>query len=167
MSGGSLQRAVSTNPTGSHAPAAGLKSSLKSRDLLDQLQTRSPELRAEDAFVVPIWFSQQKTWLRDPLHSDNFVYNFPLLLHLRGPLNESALRRGLQEIVKRHEVLRSVFRLLDGDLVQIIVPAPDLSLTVTDLSGLAESARDARVQQLALEEANRPFDLARGPLFRG
>ena len=106
-------------------------------------------------------------WLRDPLHSDSYVYNFPLLLRVRGPLNESALRGGLQEIVQRHEVLRSVFRILDGELVQIIVPAPELSLPVTDLSGLPESARDARVQELALEEANRPFDLAQGRLFRG
>jgi thioesterase domain-containing protein/acyl carrier protein len=131
------------------------------------MQSESPDLKAEDAFVVPAWFSQQKMWLQDPLHSDSYVYNFPLLLRVRGSLNESALQRGLQEIVRRHEVLRSVFRIMDGELVQIIVPPPELSLPVTDLSGLAESARDTRVQELTLEEASRPFDLTRGPLFRG
>ncbi len=167
MSGSSLQRAVPANPTGSQPPAAGPKSSHRSKVLLGQVQKENPELRAEDAFIVPAWFSEQKVWLRDPLRSDSYVYNFPVLLRLRGPLNERALRGGLQQIVRRHEVLRSVFRILDGELVQIVVPAPELSLPVTDLSDLPESARDARVRELALEEANRPFDLAQGPVFRG
>jgi thioesterase domain-containing protein/acyl carrier protein len=166
MSGSSLQRAIPGNPQG-FQPVAGRKSSPKSRDLLGQLQKESPELRAEDAFVVPAWFSQQKTWFRDPLHSDSYVYNYPLLLRVRGPLNKNALQAGLQQIVQRHEVLRSIFRILDGELVQIIVPAPELSLPVTDLSDLPVSARDDRAQQLALEEANRPFDLLHGPLLRG
>ncbi|HVM59916.1 MAG TPA: condensation domain-containing protein [Verrucomicrobiae bacterium] len=137
-----------------------------SKDLLSRVQRENPELQAEDAFVVPPWFSQQKTWLEDSRRSDTVVYNYPLLLRIRGLLDEVALRGALQEIVRRHEVLRSVFHVIDGELVQIVVPAPELALPATDLSGVEESARDARVQQLALEEATRPFDLARGPLLR-
>lgn len=165
MSGSSLERSIPSNPTGSQPPAPH-RVPHKPKDLLGQVQKESPELRAEDAFVVPAWFSQQNVWLRDPLHSDSYVYNFPLLLRVRGPLNETALRGGLQRIVQRHEVLRSVFRILDGELVQIIVPAPEMDLPATDLSGSPDSEHEARVQELAFEEANRPFDLVRGPLLR-
>ena len=167
MSGSSLQRGIPSSPTGSQPAPAAQKVPHKSKDLLNQIQKKSPELQAEDAFLVPSWFAQQKSWLRDPLHSDSYVYNFPLLFRMRGPLNENALRGGLQKIVQRHEVLRSVFRILDGELVQVILPAPELSLPITDLSGLPESVRDARVQELAFEEARRPFDLAQDPLLRG
>jgi thioesterase domain-containing protein/acyl carrier protein len=166
MSGSRPQRAVPISATAPQQPAAGRKPSRDPKNLLDRLHQISPELQAEDAFVVPAWFSQQLNWLQDPLHSDSYVYNYPLLLRVRGPLNESALRRGLQEIVQCHEVLRSVFRILDGELVQIVVPAPDVSVPFTELSGMSELARDARVRELTLEEANRPFDLSRGPLLR-
>ncbi|HTS18885.1 MAG TPA: condensation domain-containing protein [Verrucomicrobiae bacterium] len=167
MSGSRPQRGVPPSPIGSPQHAPGHKPSHDPKDLLDRLRRISPDLQAEDAFVVPRWFSQQITWLQDPQHSDNHVYNFPLLLCLRGPLNESALRRGLQEIVQRHGVLRSVFRILDGELVQIVLPAPDVSLPFAELSSLAGAARDARVHELTLEEASRPFDLSRDPLLRG
>ena len=78
---------------------------------------------AEDTFVVPAWFPQQKTWLEDPRHSDNPIFNYPLLVRLRGPLNEAALERSLHEITRRHEVLRSLFRITDGELVQVVLAA--------------------------------------------
>lgn len=138
----------------------------KPNELLIWLQKESPELLAEDAFVVPLWFSQQSTWLEDPSNSDSTVYNYPLLLRIRGLLNEGALQQSLQEIVRRHEMLRSVFHMRDGELVQIVIPPVKLTLPVTDLSGLPESEREARCQRLALEEAHQPFDLSKGPLLR-
>src|SRR6266478_7453508 len=79
-------------------------------DLLVWLQRESPELLAEDAFVVPLWFFQQRMWLEDPSNSDSRVYNYPLLLRIRGSLKPDILQQSLQQIVRRHEVLRSVFR---------------------------------------------------------
>jgi thioesterase domain-containing protein len=138
----------------------------KPNELLVWLQNKSPELLAEDAFVVPLWFLQQGTWLEDPANSDSSVYNYPLLLRIRGPLKQDILQQSLQEIVRRHEVLRSVFRNVNGELVQIVVPPEKLTLRVVDLSKGPEPEREARIQQIALAEAHEPFDLARGPLLR-
>jgi thioesterase domain-containing protein/acyl carrier protein/NAD(P)-dependent dehydrogenase (short-subunit alcohol dehydrogenase family) len=135
-------------------------------DLRARMQKKSPELLVEDAFFVPNWFIQQATWLEDPSNSDSAVYNYPLLLRIRGPLNQTALEQSLAEIVRRHQVFRSIFRMCDGELVQIILPPKKQDLPLTDLSGLPEAERDARFQKIALEEANRPFDLAHGPLLR-
>lgn len=145
----------------------GFKTSREPSELLFQLRNENPGLLLEDAFVVPSWFIQQTTWLEDPSNSDSTVYNYPLLFRIRGPLDEAALQQSLHEIVRRHGVLRSVFRLRDEELVQIVVSPQKQSLRMIDLSRLPETARAARSQQLALEEAGRPFDLALGPLRRG
>src|SRR5438128_974803 len=135
-------------------------------ELLIWLQKKSPELLAEDAFVVPLWFFQQGTWLEDPSNSDSRVYNYPLVLRIRGSLKEDTLQKSLQEIVRRHKVLRSVFRRVNGELVQIVVPPEKLTFRAVDLSKGPEAERKARTQQIAMEEGQEPFDLARGPLLR-
>ncbi|SRR6266496_698886 len=145
----------------------GSKTSCERGELLFQLRNEIPGSQLEDAFVVPFWFVQQTTWLEDPSNSDSVVYNYPLLFRIRGPLDEGALQRSLHEIVRRHGVFRSVFRMRDGELVQIVVSTQKQTLRLIDLSGLPESAKEVRSQQVALEEAARPFDLALGPLLRG
>ena len=146
---------------------SGFKVSPEPGELLFELRNENPGLQLEDAFVVPFWFVQQTTWLEDPSSSDSAVYNYPLLFRIRGPLNEDALRRSLHEIVRRHGVLRSLFRMRDGELVQIVVSPQKQSLRMIDLSGLPETTRETRSEEFALEEAARPFDLALGPLLRG
>src|SRR5262245_54340857 len=145
----------------------GFKTSGEPSELLFQLRNENPGLLLEDAFVVPCWFVQQTKWLEDPSSSDSAVYNYPLLFRIRGPLDEGALKQSLQEIMQRHGVFRSVFRMRNGDLVQIVVSPQKQTLRMVDLSRLPESAREARFEQLALEEAARPFDLALGSLLRG
>ena len=145
----------------------GFETSPEPGELLFQLRNESPGLLVEDAFVVPHWFFQQTRWLEDPSNSDSAIYNYPLLFRIRGPLDEGALQQSLHEIVRRQGVLRSLFQMRDGELVQIVVSPQKQSLRIIDLSKLPETAREARFQQLALEEAARPFDLAVGPLLRG
>jgi len=144
----------------------GFETSPEPGELLFQLRNESPGLLVEDAFVVPHWFVQQTRWLEDPSNSDSAIYNYPLLFRIRGPLDEGALKQSLHEIVRRQGVLRSLFQMRDGELVQIVVSPQKQSLRIIDLSKLPETAREARFQQLALEEAARPFDLALGPLLR-
>jgi thioesterase domain-containing protein len=144
----------------------GFKPSCESGELLFQLRSKNPGSQLEDAFVVPAWFVQQTTWLEDSLNSDSAVYNYPLLFRIRGPLDEGALQQSLHEIVQRHGVLRSVFRMKDGELVQIVVPPQKQTLRMIDLSRLPETVREARSLQVALEEAGRPFDLALDSLLR-
>ena len=161
-----LQRAHASNRIGFNRFGDGRKALLEPEDLLDRLQNERPKLLAEDFFVVPHWFLEQRTWLEDPSNSNSAFCNYPLLLRIRGSLNKSALQQSLQEIVRRHGVLRSVFRMRHGELIQVVVPPERLTLLLMDLSGCPEVEREARAQQVALEEVRQSFDLARSPLLR-
>ncbi len=123
-------------------------------------------LTAEDTFPAPKWYFQQMAWVQNPLDPENVAYNYPLALRMRGPLDQMALKRSIREIVWRHQVLRSAFRIQDGHLLQIVQPPRPLIFPVVDLSKTSEAEREAKVLQLAIDEANRPFDLNRGPLLR-
>ncbi|HEY2932798.1 MAG TPA: condensation domain-containing protein [Acidobacteriota bacterium] len=134
--------------------------------LLDSKGQSKLELHAEAAFPAPTWFFQQQWWVQEPWESDSAAHNYPLPLRIQGPLNLKALEASLQEIVRRHQVLRSVFRNVDGKLVQIIIPAEPIEIAVMDLTRMPEAERNAQASRLVLEEASRPFDLRRGPLLR-
>ena len=106
---------------------------------------------------------QEQLWLIDRLSPGLSNYNIPQVLRLSGPLDRPALERALGGLIARHEVLRT--RLVadgQGRPVQVIDPAGRVALEVVELSG----SEPARVRELALAEAMRPFDLAAGPLLR-
>jgi amino acid adenylation domain-containing protein len=114
---------------------------------------------------LPLSFAQQRLWFIDQLEPGS-VYNFPAAVRLKGQLNVAALKLSLNEIVKRHESLRTTFTTVDGRPVQVIAPLLTLALPILDLRELPETEREAEVQRLATNEAQRPFDLAEGPLVR-
>jgi hypothetical protein len=115
---------------------------------------------------IPLSFAQQRLWFLDQLAPGSHLYNLSKAVRLSGELNVGALEATLGEIVRRHELLRTSFPVVDGQPVQHIAPPGGLSLPVRDLSGLADDERDAEIARLSTEEAGRPFDLARGPLLR-
>jgi thioesterase domain-containing protein/acyl carrier protein len=123
-------------------------------------------LTAEDSFLAPKWYSQQMLWVQNPWHPENFAYNYPLALRMRGPLDQSALERSFQEIVRRHQPLRSVFRIMEGNLIQIVLPPRPLLLPVVNVSNVGDAERETEALRLAVADANRPFDLTQGPLLR-
>jgi amino acid adenylation domain-containing protein len=117
---------------------------------------------------LPLSFSQQRLWFIDRLEPENTAYNTPMALRLRGALDAAALERSLAEVVRRHEVLRTTFRLSgDGRPVQVVEPAEGTVLRLSSLEDAPEAEREAEVGRMAREEAARPFDLERGPLLRG
>jgi amino acid adenylation domain-containing protein len=118
--------------------------------------------------AVPLSFAQQGLWILDQLTGPNSIYNIPLAIRLKGDLNIEALERSLDVIVRRHESLRTVFILKDGQPRQSIVePVAPFSLPIVNLDSLPESERESEAERLAQDEAERPFDLANGPLVRG
>ena len=135
-------------------------------------QSRSPGLPAPPIGPVardgelPLSFAQQRLWFIDRLEPGSPVYNFPAAVRLTGPLDLAALRRSLDEIVRRHEALRTTFAIADGRPVQIIAPLLKLTLPLVDLQTLPAGDRESELRRLATEEAQRPFDLAKGPLVR-
>jgi amino acid adenylation domain-containing protein len=116
--------------------------------------------------AIPLSFAQERLWFLDQLNPGSPSYNIPEAYRLVGPLKLAALEQSLNEIVRRHESLRTTFAWGDEHPVQIIAPELNLSLPVVDLSSLPEAEREVAVEHLAAEEARRPFDLARGPLLR-
>ena len=115
---------------------------------------------------LPLSFSQQRLWFLDQYEPNSSVYNIPSALRLRGSLNIGALEQSLNEIIRRHESLRTTFSMVDGEPVQVIAPSVEFSLAVVDLRDHPEGEREEEAQRLVDEEARRPFDLAQGPLFR-
>ena len=116
--------------------------------------------------AFPVSFAQQRVWILEQLEPGRSVYNNLFAVSLTGPLNAPALEQSLNEIVRRHELLRTTFATSDGQPVQVIGPAKAERLAALDLSGLPEAEREARLRLISSEEAGRPFDLTRGPLFR-
>ena len=112
-------------------------------------------------------FAQQRLWFIDQLQPGNPAYHIPSPMTLRGALDVRALRRTLAEIVRRHESLRTVFEEVEGEPAQIVRPAGPVPLPEVDLGGVGEEARARELGRLAHEDAVAPFDLRRGPLFRG
>jgi len=114
----------------------------------------------------PLSFAQERLWFIERLQPGTSVYNIPLPLRLRGPLDVAALEGALGAVVRRHEALRTTFREVDGAPVQVVAPWDGFALPVDDLSALDEDAREAALRRHAQEDAARPFDLVAGPLVR-
>ena len=115
---------------------------------------------------APLSFSQQRLWFLDQLEPGNSAYNITVPLKLTGRLNVDVLRRSFAEVVRRHEILRTIFVTTDDSAVQSIVPSLTLPLRVNDLTHLPEAQRWPEALRLADTEAQQPFDLATGPLLR-
>lgn len=121
---------------------------------------------AQDVFVFPTSFSQARLWFIDQLIPNQAFYNVPTVIGLKGTLNLTALEQTLNEIVRRHEVLRTTFKSLAGQPVQAIAPSLTLSLPVFNLQELSPQEREAETQRLITAEFEHSFDLASGPLLR-
>jgi amino acid adenylation domain-containing protein len=132
----------------------------------DHLATPPPfELvsREED---LPLSFAQQRLWFLDRLEPGCYAYNMPGAVRISGSLDQAALEKSLDEIVRRHETLRTTLPLRGGKPVQAIAAPAPLNLPVTDLRELPLPEREAQLDEIMTREAHEPFDLARGPLLR-
>ncbi|NKI72788.1 AMP-binding protein, partial [Collimonas pratensis] len=115
---------------------------------------------------LPLSFAQQRLWFLDQFEPNSAFYNMPGMIRLSGELNLAAFSATLNEVVRRHESLRTTFANHDGMPVQVVVPDLSLQFPVTDLSDVLLEEQEAKVASLAREEALAPFDLITGPLIR-
>ncbi|HEX3131500.1 MAG TPA: amino acid adenylation domain-containing protein [Thermoanaerobaculia bacterium] len=122
----------------------------------------SPE---EEVYVFPASYAQRRLWFADRMEPGSPLYNLPVAWRLRGPLDPGALARALNGVAARHEALRTTFEVEESEPVQVVHPHRPRyprRCPLVDLSG----PREAEVRHVLAAEASRPFDLARGPLFR-
>jgi amino acid adenylation domain-containing protein len=137
---------------------------------LRQSRARLPRLSTiplrEDRAFAPLSFAQQRLWFLDQLEPQNALYNVPRAIELKGKLDLSALQQALDELARRHEVLRTHFSDIDGEVRQVVSKETRLTLNVSDLTTLPEEIRQQRASDLSQQAASTPFDLGRGPLMR-
>ena len=122
-----------------------------------------PQSREE---ALPLSFAQQRLWFLDQWEPGSSAYHLPHAWRLRGPLNPIALEAALQDLVARHESLRTSFPSVGGQPVQVIASDSSVPLPVVELREFTEPTCETEVMQLIQETAARPFDLSTGPLWR-
>jgi len=116
---------------------------------------------------LPLSFAQQRLWFLDQLVPNSSLYNILVSIRLEGALDVPVLEKSFGALLRRHESLRTTFRAERGQPVLVISSEATLPLKAVDLGHLPESAREDEVRRRAGEEAQKPFDLTRGPLMRG
>jgi amino acid adenylation domain-containing protein len=114
----------------------------------------------------PLSFSQERLWFMEQLDPGNPSFNVFAAYHLSGALDRNALEKALYEIVKRHEIWRTTFEIMDDQPVQIIHPDPALNLSIIDLQQLDPNIRQSEIESLIRKEIATPFNLVTGPLWR-
>lgn len=135
------------------------------------------EVRADSRFTAiprrslvspaPASFAQERLWFLHQFDPNSPFYNEPGAVRLQGALDVAALEQSLNEIVRRHETLRTTFEMVEGQLLQVIATMLALTLPVVDLREVPKARQQVEVEQLALEENQHPFNLTQGPLLRG
>lgn len=133
-------------------------------------QTQSPSLPPIQPLAqqeYPLSFAQQRLWFLSQLEPDNSAYNIPGAVKIQGALNRAALEWSLNQVIRRHEVLRTTIVTRAGQPVQVIAPALALSLPGVDLRSLCAPAQDSQIQQQAQEMAQHCLNLTHGPLLCG
>ena len=115
---------------------------------------------------IPLSFAQQRLWFFSQLEPDSSAYNIPAAVRLTGKLNVDALSKSINEIIRRHEILRTTFTVVDGEAIQVIGNGKNFIFSVIDLQTLSEVEKQQEVINLATLEAQKPFDLGQDYLIR-
>ncbi len=145
----------------------------RSRQLVDAYLARraageraSPIPRRAPGPHPPLSFAQEQLWIHAQVAPDLPLYNEPMTVYRRGPLDVAALERSLTEILRRHEAWRTTVAVEHGEPVQVVRPPAPFPLPRVDLRHLPPAERESEALRLAGDDARSPFDLARGPLLR-
>ena len=153
----------------------GLKQEQSLRERMESLSPGQREvlqrlLQADRRAAAPLSPAQERLWFLEQLSPNSPWYNVDLAFRLELDPGDSfdvdAMRRAVNHIVQRHESLRASFSSSDGQPVQLIHPELTIPFPVYDLTRLPDAQRETEMMRIALEEAQRPFDLSRPPLLR-
>jgi hypothetical protein len=123
-------------------------------------------VKQHDRQRFPLSFAQERLWFLSQMEPDDPAYNVPQVMQFKGPLVVFALEQTFNELVRRHDVLRTTFPFDDEDPVQVVVPELQVALPVIDLQRVPDKRREEIARQLIIRVVQQPFDLAEGPLLR-
>jgi len=136
------------------------------KGLTEPLPSYPPIVARPHAAPVELSFGQQRLWFLAQLESGSAAYNVPRAWRIRGTVNLSALKLSLDQLIRRHEALRTTFPAEVGNPCQVINPPQPARLDVVDLRSFRSSERESELEHRILDETQRPFDLAAGPVLR-
>lgn len=155
-----------TDRIGDLSPA---KRELLTRRLAQKRQAQAaPQAipRRTDQTMCPLSFSQERLWFLDRLLPNSSLYTMAGATRMSGPLDEQVVIQSFNAIIRRHAVLRTTFKAVDGQPVAVIAPEMQLTPQQIDLRSIPLDEREAVARRLMQAEVRQPFDLARGPLIR-
>lgn len=110
--------------------------------------------------------AQERLWLLHQLDTSKAVYSLTLAFRLKGSLDIAHLEKSINRLVTRHQVLRTTFKISNEETRQVVASKLHIPLNVTNLAALSQNKREARVTELASEQASQGFNLETGPLLR-
>jgi amino acid adenylation domain-containing protein/thioester reductase-like protein len=119
-----------------------------------------------DVDPTPLSFAQQRLWFLEQIVPGTAVHNIPGAVRVQGRLDVEAVERSIQEILRRHEALRTTFVVIAERPMQVVLPAEPLTLPVIAVTATTDAEREAEISRCLAEEARTPFDLTSAPLFR-
>jgi amino acid adenylation domain-containing protein len=136
--------------------------------LLEESQTDTNKsiLKADRTQPLPLSFTQERLWFLEQLQPGSSLYNLGGSFTLTGSLDIDSLQKSFQDVVDRHEVLRTTFPTRDGEPAQIIKEALDIDFPIIDLTGKTAAEQDSEIRRLHEKEGSTPFDFEAGPLLR-
>jgi acyl-CoA synthetase (AMP-forming)/AMP-acid ligase II/aryl carrier-like protein len=145
---------------------AGMARTIQTANQAEPSLPVPPLLPIPRGLVMPVSIAQERLWRLDQVLPDTPFFNMSYLVRLTGPLHVAALEQSCNEIITRHEVLRTTFATVEGRPVQVIAPYVHLTFEIVDLRDLPTSEQESEVQRQASAQAQQPFDLRHGPLLR-
>ena len=120
--------------------------------------------QGEASYAFPLTFAQSRLWFLEQLEPNGTSYLIPWSLRITGTLNAGALERSLNEVVRRHEILRATFTMIEGEPVQIVAASLHIPVPIVDISGHPD--REEEAHRRSAEEAQTPLNIEKGPLVR-
>ncbi len=160
------------NPTDTKSAATPLTSDQRARldQYLRQLSRDKPQASPVPHQPVtapmPLSYAQEQVWVHSQLAPDVPVYHEVMTVYRRGHMDMAAMIRAVNEVMRRHDAWRTTIEVVDGEPLQVIHPRMTIDIPVVDLSHLPREQREAEAARLGSREAQRLFDLSKGPLFR-
>ncbi|HEX6046564.1 MAG TPA: amino acid adenylation domain-containing protein [Pyrinomonadaceae bacterium] len=145
---------------------AKFEASLKVKGLRAPQVDQIPRRPNEDVNVFPTSVDQERLWFIDQLQPGNAAYNIFSASRITGPLDVAVMERVVNELIARHEVLRTTFTVIDDQPMQVVHPRMEIALAPVDLQSFPPEERYQEALRQVTEDFSRPFDLENGPLVR-
>src|SRR6185503_10118322 len=143
---------------------AGMAQSIDAQPRVDS--EAADGLTHQSMSEAPLSYAQNQVWIAEQMEPGTPTFNIPFAVRLTGALDIPALRKSFDRIVARHDVLRVTFAVKEKGVVQVVAPRLNLSLSLVDLTRLGDAEREMAARRISVQEAQRPFDLRKGPLLR-